>query len=307
MTLVMQPCLLCSGRDYHETKRFEDGVVVGTCDSCGLIYTPLRHGQPEGLFFGTTLDQWLTLYRPIVEGRVRHFRSRNFLDYLERVGRHAPGRRLLDVGCAHGFFMAAALDRGYEVTGVEPSPEMAMFAERVLGIDVLKGRLDEVNLDDSQWDVVTFTDSLEYLPNPIPDLRHLLEHVSPQGIVFLKVPNGDYFTFRHALEQRFGVRVGNDEAFAPSRRVAHYNLASLRRLGEMLNLHLLEIGPCPPIDSPVWSKWTGLGLEMESPWYLGASDKLTRRVLHAMGYAEALVSGGRNHLSGSIYLLGRRA
>jgi hypothetical protein len=58
---------------------------------------------------------------------------------------------------------------------------MAEFAENALGLRVLRGRLDEVDLGSEAWDVVTFTDSLEYVPDPVaPSARS--SRVSPRAV-----------------------------------------------------------------------------------------------------------------------------
>jgi 2-polyprenyl-3-methyl-5-hydroxy-6-metoxy-1,4-benzoquinol methylase len=303
---VPQSCLICGETAYRVLKRFDDGVVVGECVRCGLMYTPLRHPVPESLLFGNRQDELQILHRAILSGRKKHFRKRNFIDYLERIERYAKGRRLLDVGCAHGFFPATARERGFEVTAVEPSPGMADFAEKNLNVNVLRGRLDQVDLGEGEWDVVTFTDSAEYIPTLVEDLRRVVTHLAPGGVLFLKVPNGDYFRMRHRAEEKFKMRIGGEVAFSPSLRVAHYSRHSLQRLARTLNLQVLEIAACPPIDSAPWHSVVGLHLEVEAPWFLDAKGHLMRRVLHALGQAQSRLCRGRNSYSPSIYLIARR-
>lgn len=304
-SLISQSCLLCGSDDYQPVKEFRDGVVVGRCAACGFLYTPRRHHSPEGLFFGADVQMLRVLCWPLVAGERTHYRNRNFLAYLRLIGKHAPGRRLLDVGCAQGFFLAAARAQGYEVTGVEPSPAMAEFAEAMLGLRVLKGRLDQVDLGDGLWDAVSFTDSLEYLPDPVRDLRAIGLHLPPRGIVFIKVPNGAYFLLRHSIESRFGLGLSLDEAFSPSRRVGHYTTQSLERLVREAGLDVLEIGVCPPVDSPVWRRWTGLDLEIEAPWFMGLAGRAARRLLSGLGVAELALTGG-TRLAPSLYVLAGR-
>jgi len=300
------PCLLCGAREYSEIKRFPDeGVVVGRCRSCGLLYTPRRHTAPESLLAGASVEELRILYRPILEGRKRHFRASNFRDYLRIIESRTQGRRLLDVGCAHGFFPALARSRGWQVLAVEPSRAMSRVAREFLGLDVLEGRLDEVALDGRTFDAISFTDSAEYLPEPRRDLGRAIGHLAPGGVIFMKVPNGDYFRLRHALENLVGRPLG-EEAFSPPQRVGHYTLATLRRLAEALGLVVIETRSCAPVHSPVWWPLTGLWLEMEGPWMLGLGPRLVRRGLHALGRLEETVTG-RNHLSPSIYLLARRS
>jgi SAM-dependent methyltransferase len=280
---------------------------VGRCVGCGLLYTPLRHLEPEGLLAGNEISDLKVLSRSIVDGTKRHYRSRNFAEYLVRIEKHACGRRLLDVGCAQGFFLAAARERGYDVVGIEPGRSVALFARESLGLRILEGRLCDVDLGEQQWDVVTFTDSLEYLPDPVGGLRKIIAHLAPRGIVFLKVPNGDYFLFRHAIEQRVGRGLGLDEAFGPSRRVVHYTGLSLDRLVELVGLKRLHWGVCRPIDSPPWVQWTGLALEMQPPAFARWSLRLARRALHAFSRAQMMLYPARNHFAQALFLVAARA
>jgi len=301
--VVPQVCVLCRQSPYTRVKQFSDGVVVGRCVGCGLLYTPLRHPEPEGLLDRNDVNDMKVLSRPIIDGAKQHYRSQNFAEYLARIEEYAFGRRLLDVGCAQGFFLAAARERGYDVVGLEPSRAVALFAREALGLTVLEGRLCDVELGERQWDVVTFTDSLEYLPDPLEGLRKIVAHLAPRGIVFLKVPNGDYFLARHVIEQRLGRGLGLDEAFGPSRRVVHYTRPTLGRLIELAGLKCLDWGVCRPIDSPPWLRWTGLALEMRPPASAGWSLRLVRRALHALSRAERVFLPRRNHFAQALFLV----
>ncbi len=299
------PCPLCSAQAYRPIKQFSDGVVVGKCLRCALLYTPLRHRSPESLLSGGDPGEMRLLLRPITRGVKRHYRDRSFLSILTLVQSHAPGRRILDIGCAQGFFLRLARDRGYQVTGIEPAPALAAFARDEWGVEVLDGRLDQVALTGREWDAITFTDSLEYLPDPVADLTRLVAHLPPAGVLLAKVPNGHYFSLRHRLESRLGRMRGREESFSPSRRVVHYTLRSLRRLVVAVGLEWVRGGAAPVVDSPVWSSMVGLWLETESPWYVDTRGKLARRLLRALGVAEQVLSGW-NHFSPSIYVIARK-
>src|SRR5262249_35950241 len=56
-------------------------------------------------------------------------RERNFRTIVGALDRLRPERgALLDVGCAHGWFLRAAAESGWSVLGIEPDPEMARLA-----------------------------------------------------------------------------------------------------------------------------------------------------------------------------------
>jgi SAM-dependent methyltransferase len=213
---------------------------------------------------------------------------------------------VLDVGSAHGFFLATARDLGYEVTGIEPNVAMSAFARRFLDLEIIEGTLANVVLPDRLWDIVTFTDSLEYLPDPTDDLRKVIDHLSPNGVVFTKVPNAEYFRLRHRLEgRRPSASSGDAVAFSPSRRIAHYSLRTLAALLRQAGLDIVSTGAATPVDSPPWRRLTGIWLEMESPWYIDIGPRLARRALYSLGRLEERLTG-RDHLSPSIFAIGRK-
>jgi 2-polyprenyl-3-methyl-5-hydroxy-6-metoxy-1,4-benzoquinol methylase len=287
-------------------KEFANGVTVGRCNNCGLVYTPQRLARPEASFGTISLERLRIYNEPLTSGRFENYRTAVFRRYLATIAEHAPGKRLLDVGCAQGFFLDEARRAGYETTGIEPSPAAAAFAREELGLDVRDGRADQVSLGAAEFDVVTMTDALEYLPNPVADLKRITAHLSPGGLFFAKVPNGDYFVLRRRIELARGRTGGSGGAFSPPGRVAHYTAQTLPQLMASVGLDVLNIGGFTPIDSPSWHRLTGLPLAIRPPWYFGLTDRIARRALHAAGLIEQRLSGNRNHLSQSIAVLARR-
>jgi SAM-dependent methyltransferase len=282
-------------------------VVVGECHGCGLLYTPLRHPAPATVHGEVPLAALMERYGPILRGERRHYRARAYRDYLRRIGRHQAGGRLLDVGCAHGFFLDEARRRGYQVAGVEFHPDMAAFARQALGLEVAQGLWSDVDPPPGPFDVVTFNDTLEYLTDPVVGLQKAASVLTPGGIVFVKTPNAAYFRLRHAVARRVGRDLGGGEAFGPSTRVVHFTVGTLRRAVKSARLRPVEAGSPRPIPSPHWHRSDGVWLEWEAPPWQGLPERALRRTLGGLGKLEALLTGGENHLSPSIYVIGCRA
>lgn len=97
---------------------------------------------------------------------------------------HNPGARLLDVGAGTGDFVATALKKGWEVTGVEPG-QVARERAALKGIELLDGlkRLD------GNYDVITLWHVLEHFPDLDTELNRLLSYLREGGTLVLALPN----------------------------------------------------------------------------------------------------------------------
>lgn len=100
-------------------------------------------------------------------------------------------RRILDVGCGSGQFLAFAKQMGWQPYGVEPDPVAADVARR-LGIDVLANHVPDLNQAYANWfDAVTLSHVIEHAHNPIEMLVHCRRVLKPGGYLWLETPNID--------------------------------------------------------------------------------------------------------------------
>jgi cyclopropane fatty-acyl-phospholipid synthase-like methyltransferase len=113
---------------------------------------------------------------------------------LAAIKQLAEGRRLLDVGCATGFFMEAAAEDGFDVCGVEFSRVAISLARpgirsRILCGDVnaLRGRASE------KFHVVTAFDIIEHVRNPVNFLNDIRDVLVPGGVLAISSPDTGHF------------------------------------------------------------------------------------------------------------------
>ena len=113
---------------------------------------------------------------------------------LRRIERLLPGAgSVLDVGCAAGFFLNIARSRGWRTAGVEISPEMRAYAERLLDHTVAP-TLGELEAAPESLDVVTLWEYIEHVPDPLDEVRRLAALLRSGGILALSTPNTGYWT-----------------------------------------------------------------------------------------------------------------
>lgn len=114
---------------------------------------------------------------------------------LARIEARAPGRRLLEVGCGNGHFLAEARERGWTVAGLELSRSHVERA-RARGLEVRHGILEDGLFDAEPWDAVAAIEVLEHVPDPGAFLAECSRRLRPRGVLFLTTPNFGSLTRR---------------------------------------------------------------------------------------------------------------
>jgi SAM-dependent methyltransferase len=159
------------------------------CPGCTLVF---QHPQPDlGLLDAYYHDPEFTeaLFGPLRDFTLK--RAREKLRLLGRAGLLRPGLRVLDVGCSSGAWLEVAQEEGMEATGVEIG-EATAAAARARGLDVRTGTLEQAyagGLSERRFDLITFWDVLEHLPDPRNELELASSLLEADGVVAASLPN----------------------------------------------------------------------------------------------------------------------
>jgi SAM-dependent methyltransferase len=184
-------CIVCGGGPPFANLYGRDGFTLVRCRGCGLVF---QRPQPSAAVLSATYyhdDEWTrAMVGPWREVLAR--RAAEQLEQLERAGVHGDGARLLDVGCAGGFFMSVAERAGWITTGVELGEATAQTA-RERGLDVRTGTLGDAvsELEPGSFSLVTFWDVLEHVPDPRRELELARTLLAPGGAIAATMPNVD--------------------------------------------------------------------------------------------------------------------
>jgi len=112
------------------------------------------------------------------------------LDFLCARADPTPGDLdLLDLGCGPGNFLSLAKARGFRVSGVEATEELAERARRTIGGQVIVGDVSEANVPRKAFDVITMLDLIEHLRDPVQVLRKYRESLKEGGTLVVFTPN----------------------------------------------------------------------------------------------------------------------
>ncbi|MBC1240618.1 glycosyltransferase [Nostoc sp. 2RC] len=116
----------------------------------------------------------------------------------------ADNQRVVDFGCATGYFAKLLNKKGCIVTGVDINPNAAKLAEQYCK-EVIVADLDFVSvteiLPSHEFDVAVFGDVLEHLRNPWKILEDTKQILKKDGYVIASIPNIAHGAIRLSLLQ----------------------------------------------------------------------------------------------------------
>lgn len=133
---------------------------------------------------------------------VRAAKEATYRRFLAALPPRVSGGRLLDLGCAFGFLLGVARERGYDAYGLDPNADVIEYAKREFGGHVHAGPLDARAFPGVYFRVVTLIDVLEHIVDPAGLLSALAERLEPGGVVLAVVPNAASLT-RRVLGRRW--------------------------------------------------------------------------------------------------------
>jgi len=184
-----QRCIVCDRGEPFVPVFAQGNYKLVRCSACRLVF---QHPQPspEVLAASYYHDPSFTqaLFGPL--RKITLQRARDKLAPLRRAGALCPGGRTLDVGSSSGAWLEVAGKQGMHAIGVEIGAATAAAA-RDRGLDVRTGTLDQAlpGLERERFDLITFWDVLEHLPDPRHELAVAARLLAPGGYVAATFPN----------------------------------------------------------------------------------------------------------------------
>lgn len=187
------------------------------------------------------------------EKGLESLRQANFKRLLALLGGLVPPGgappRLLEVGCAHGWFMDTA-SASFEVTGIEPDVAVAT-ATRARGLAVRGGFFPDVLDAGDRFDIIVFNDVLEHIPDVNATLDACLHHLAPGGRIVVNAPSRRGFLYRVSkVLARLGLPGSFERMWQlgfPSPHVHYFDTDSLSRLATKAGFTLESRSQLPSV------------------------------------------------------------
>lgn len=188
----------------------------------------------------------------------------------------AAARRVLEIGCGDGNFLAYLRGHGWAVQGAEYDGETAALVRRRHGVTVSVGDVAHAPPPGAPFPAVAAYHVLEHVYEPGAWLAAVRGLLGPGGIVHLQVPNHDSLTRRLT-----------GPAWASLMFPQHVYFYSPRTLGA-----LLRRAGFAPLRVTTWDPWHGPGTVSAS-----AVNQARRAATGRLPWSDAL--GGAGNAAGA--------
>ena len=280
-TPTLESCVVCGGEQFDIPVH---GDALFSCRSCGLVFRPGRDGA--GLDHAFYEEQHFVSIEPDwIDGR-----RRVFAHEIRRLASFRQTGRLLDVGAGHGFFLSACQDDGWQATGIEISRQAAAYARDNFALEIIETPIETAPLPEDAFDVVTFWNVLDQVPDPRAAVLAAVRALRPGGLLIVRSPNASFhLRIRQLARSLAGV-------MPPARKLNRLTVfhlysfapAVLQRLLTDAGMQSAEITAAPLS----WTKRAGD--------QTGFARKLLSQSIYGGAVALQVMSGGRLQYCPSI-------
>lgn len=203
------------------------------CDSCELIYTyPFpSDALLRDIYSG---EYWTrekaTQKQGTIGDLVNWFNEIRLAATVKPLLQRLPyGASILEVGCGSGQLAKYLKRKGYGVEVTDISNEILEEIRKESGIFGYCGSLEEISFP-HQFDGIVFNNVLEHLPNPLSAMEKAYHLLTPQGLIFIEVPNIAGLQFR--------LLRGSWYHLAIPAHLFHFSFPSLQKLARKASLEI---------------------------------------------------------------------
>lgn len=218
-------CFICKKRAWQ--NQYEK---LAKCKNCGFIrakdkYFKIKPAKLYNLNYFSGIDY--ENYRDEKWALIA-----NFKDRLKRVRKFKNTGKLLEIGCAFGYFLALS-QKYFDTTGVDLDPNVTKIA-RVSSpkSKILTGEFLKHKFMGESFDIVCMFDVIEHLKNPDKYLAKIRRVLKPNGLIIIET--GDIEAVLPSIQK------SKWRLIAPPMHLSYFSKNSLRKLLEKQGFKVIQ-------------------------------------------------------------------
>ncbi len=212
------------------------GFTLCQCSSCGLEFVNPR------LSFDELADKvYSDNYFPKRDGsnkpspETAHYINRQLADFERMLG---DRKKVLDIGCGNGAFLDFAREASWTIAGadIKLSPDA-----HDLDCPLWEGRLQDIDFGGERFDMIRLNHVLEHTQDPLQELQICRELLTPNGILYLSVPNITGISPRlKSLQSRLHLKSHRWRHYAAMHHLFFFSPDTLRSVVERAGFRVLN-------------------------------------------------------------------
>ncbi len=201
----LQPCELCGSTSFTSLRSFVDAgdnvnvpIRTVSCDRCGYL---MQNPRPPEQFFEYYYNNYYSIRRSLsdknkdiayaessgevpyssVENQIK--RAENLCSYMESQGIDLNNyKRIFDIGCGGGGFLAYFRERGFDVDGSDPDLQGVKAAKKFFDIKVSSAMSENFDYR-GKYDIFLIMGSLEHCVDPNKVLDSIAKASKPGTLI----------------------------------------------------------------------------------------------------------------------------
>lgn len=224
-------CKVCGSGENRYLYTIKNFRIV-QCKKCSFVYVSPRIADEDLASIYTTNYFNNTSFGYEEYELTAALRIKNFAHWFSVVEPYTdPNKgKVLDIGCAAGYFLDILKGKGWDIYGIELDKEMvAKLQQR--GVPVSDKTFEEYPTD-NKFKLITLFDVLEHLPDTHGTIKKLASLLDDKGVIALITP--DYNSTQRKI---FGKRWFQ---FKPHEHIHYFSPTTLKRVLEPYGLKILH-------------------------------------------------------------------
>lgn len=195
--MSLMNCKICNYNDlktlFTKTGKDQNVYFIVQCNNCGIVQT---YPQPEDVYslykndyFEKRTDRGYNNYlsqdlkNQLIYVWQLNLKDLGFFNYEKEIFKKNQNPRLLEIGCAAGYFLEYMKNRNWDVMGVEISKEMSDFAIKKLQLNVINQDFLKSTFNyNSYFDCVVLWASIEHFKDPLFAFKKIYDSLKSEGL-----------------------------------------------------------------------------------------------------------------------------
>jgi 2-polyprenyl-3-methyl-5-hydroxy-6-metoxy-1,4-benzoquinol methylase len=248
-------CHVCESAVKKVYKKVNNFWIY-SCYRCGLKWVDVADAEEIVSFYDERYfnNNSKIGYKNYLADEKNHRRNaRTIISLVDKV-QHMTGLRILDVGCALGFLLDEARKlKDSDVYGTELSQYACEYANKQLGLNIIKSQLESAGFKAGFFDIVFLIGTIEHLLSPKDTLTAVNKILKTGGLLVITTidtkgllpfysvkPPEHLFYFNHNNLSTLLCKLGFKILTGKTYFVCYYFHDLLYRLGKFLSWRFLN-------------------------------------------------------------------